>query len=40
MLPTHAPLRIAEQFGTLDTLHPVGAGNDIAQINRSSEGRE
>jgi alkanesulfonate monooxygenase SsuD/methylene tetrahydromethanopterin reductase-like flavin-dependent oxidoreductase (luciferase family) len=22
MLPNHAPLVVAEQFGTLDTLHP------------------
>ena len=25
MLPNHAPLVIAEQFGTLEALHPAGS---------------
>ena len=42
MLPNHSPLTIAEQFGTLATLHPgridLGLGRDLIE-GRSQQGR-
>ena len=33
MLPNHSPLVIAEQFGTLATLHPGHLGQDFNRAN-------